>query len=73
MHAAALEKYYHSKCLVSAQRTCAQIADTNESMVRKLCDAQLLMSVSGSLSVEGAVLNTNQVNDMYVVVEGTPP
>ena len=35
-------------------------------MVRKLCDAQLLMSVSGSLSVEGAVLNTNQVNDMYM-------
>ena len=33
------------------------LSDTNESMLRKPCDAQLLMSVSGSLSVEGAVLN----------------
>lgn len=64
--AAALEKYYHSACLRTAQRTCPQTSNVNESMIRKLCDIQLLMSVRGSLSAEGAVLNMNQINDEYV-------
>ena len=54
-----------TNCRRAAQRMCPQIADTNEFMIRKLYDAQLIMSVSGSLSVEGAVLNMNQVNVVF--------
>ena len=64
--AAALEKYYHSCCLCVAQRTCPQVSNTNESIIRKLCDTQLIMSVRSSLSVEGTILNMNQINNEYV-------
>jgi len=64
--AAALEKYYHSACFRAAERTCLQNSNVNESMIRKLCDTQLLTSVQGSLSAEGDVLNMNQINDEYV-------
>ena len=62
--AAALEKYYHLCCV--AQRTCPQVSNTNESIIRTFLDTQLIMSFRSSLSVEGTILNMNLINHEYV-------
>lgn len=65
--AAALEKYYHRDCLRVADRHCKEPGDSDAHRhVRSVCDAELIVHVRDSLSVEGCVLSMNELNSYYI-------
>ena len=66
--ARALEKYYHSRCLRSAQRSLDTAVFTSTSLVRSLCDEELLISVENSLVDENGQLSIADVYDAYLSI-----
>lgn len=66
--ASALEKYYHRKCLRSAQRTCDAVAYSSVQLIRSACDEELLQSVENTLTDVDASLNISEVNDAYLSI-----
>ena len=67
--AAALEKYYHLKCLRTAQRSTEPNKETNNApLIRTLCEEQLLLNVQTSLEDNDASLNMSQVNDAFLSI-----
>ena len=66
--ASALEKYYHRTCLRSAQRTCSKTNHNDVSLIRSLCDEQLVLAIQNTLSDDDVTLNMAQVNDAYLLI-----
>ena len=66
--ACALEKYYHRRCLRSAQRSLDTAVFTSTSLVRSLCDEELLISVENSFADENGQLSIADVNDAYLSI-----
>lgn len=67
--ASALEKYYHRTCLRTAQRTSTSNEDDdNASLIRSLCDEQLILAIQNTLADDDASLNMAQVNDAYLSI-----
>jgi len=65
--AAALEKYYHRDCLRFADRRCKELGDSDAYRhVRNVCDAEFVVYVRDSLSVDGCVLSMTELNDFYL-------
>ena len=66
--ASALEKHYHKSCLRIAQRQIKANKDhDNESLIRSLCDEQLILAVQNTLKdEEDVMLDMSQVNDAYL-------
>ena len=65
--ASALEKYYHKKCVRSAQRTFTPAhSSQNVQLIRNICDEQLLLSVQNTLDDGGTTLDMAEVNDTYL-------
>ena len=65
--ASAREKYYHRNCLQTAQRTSTMKKDDDASIIRSLCDEELIGMVQNTLMNDTA-LNMIQVNDMYLSI-----
>lgn len=67
--ASALEKYYHRTCLRTAQRTStSKIDDDNASLIRSLCDEQLILAIQNTLADDDVTLSMAQVNDAYLSI-----
>ena len=68
--ASALEKHYHKSCLRIAQRQIKANKDhDNESLIRSLCDEQLILAVQNTLKdEEDVMLDMSQVNDAYLSI-----
>jgi len=66
--ARALEKYYHRKCLRSAQRTMIAAERSNTQLIYSLSDEQLLLCVENTLTDDDVTLNMAEVNDAYISV-----
>ena len=68
--ASALEKHYHLKCLILSERTCSKEKDVrNEySLVKSLCDEQLIQSVKQYFIYEGDTLTLNEINQEYISI-----
>ena len=65
--ASAGEKYYHRNCLRTAQRTSTAHKDDDASLIRSLCDEELIGMVQNTL-MNDIALNMIQVNDMYLSI-----
>ena len=66
--ARALEKYQHRRCLRSAQRSLDTAVFTSTSLVRSLCDEELLISVENSLADKNGQLSIADVIDAYLSI-----
>lgn len=66
--ASALEKYYHRKCLCSAQRTFFSVDASNSLLIRSVCDEELLLSVQNTLTDDDVTLSIAQVNEEYFLI-----
>ena len=66
--ASALEKYYHRRCLRSAQRTFEPTVLSNDQLIRSLCDEQLIYSIQNTLIDGDVSLNIAHVNHSYISI-----
>ena len=66
--ASALEKYYHTACLRSAQRTFTSVVHSNVHLIRSVGDEQLLLTLQNSLCNDDDMLNMAHVNSAYVAI-----
>ena len=67
--AAALQKYYHRQCLRTAQRSMKpNNKQSNESLIRTLCEEQLLQNVQTSLEYKEVSINMAQVNEDFLSI-----
>ena len=55
--ASALEKYYHRKCLRSAQRSFTPLDHSNAQFIRSVCDEQLLLCVQNTLTDDEVIVS----------------
>ncbi len=60
--------YYHRVCLRTAQRKSSRDGDNDVSLVRSLCDEQLVISIKNTLMDGEVTLNMADVNDAYLSI-----
>lgn len=65
--ASAHEKYYHVKCLRTAQCTFTPVSNNNVQFIFSVCDEERLISVRNSLTDDGT-FNMAEVNSAFVSI-----
>ena len=61
--ASAQEKYYHRKCLQSAQWSFAKGNHGDDSLIHSLCDEQLTLAIQNTLADDDVTLYMAEVKD----------
>ena len=66
--ASALKKFYHKKCLRSAQHTFIPTVLSTAQLICSVSDEQLLFSVQNTLTYDYVTTNMAEVNHAYLLI-----